>query len=51
VLALLALAALILGGGLFPQPGVRTRERAAEEILNARAAGRPERAAEVAAYP
>ena len=30
---MLTLAALILGGGLFPQPGVTTRERAAEEIL------------------
>lgn len=38
-IAVLALAALILGGGLYPQPGVRTRERAAEEILNGRHAG------------
>jgi NADH-quinone oxidoreductase subunit M len=29
----LALALLILGGGLFPQPGVASRHRAAEEIL------------------
>ncbi len=36
-LAVLTLAALILGGGLFPQPGVTTRERAAEEILKIRA--------------
>lgn len=35
-LAVLTLAALIVGGGLFPQPGVRTRERAAEEILDER---------------
>ena len=28
--AVLTLAALILGGGLFPQPGVTSRERAAE---------------------
>jgi len=34
--AVLTLAALILGGGLFPQPGVSTRERAAEEILQDR---------------
>ena len=34
--AVLALAALILGGGLFPQPGVTTRERAAEEVLHER---------------
>ncbi|WP_435006699.1 proton-conducting transporter membrane subunit [Tundrisphaera lichenicola] len=31
--AVLTLAALILGGGLMPQPGVSTRERAAEAIL------------------
>ena len=35
--AVLILAAMILGGGLFPQPGVTTRERAAEEILEERA--------------
>ncbi len=34
--AVLTLAALILGGGLFPQPGVATRARAAEEILENR---------------
>jgi NADH-quinone oxidoreductase subunit M len=34
--AVLALAALVLGGGLFPQPGVSTRQRAAEEILEGR---------------
>ena len=34
--AVLSLSALILGGGLFPQPGVATRERAAEEILQDR---------------
>jgi len=32
-IAILTLAALILGGGLFPQPGVLSRERAAEEVL------------------
>ncbi len=32
-LAVLTLAALILAGGFFPQPGVSTRERAAEQIL------------------
>ena len=36
-IAVLTLAAMILGGGLFPQPGVTTRERAAEEILTERA--------------
>jgi NADH-quinone oxidoreductase subunit M len=35
-IAVLSLSALMLGGGLFPQPGVATRERAAEEILEAR---------------
>jgi NADH-quinone oxidoreductase subunit M len=34
--AVLSLSVVILGGGLFPQPGVATRRRAAEEILNAR---------------
>ncbi|MFO0845544.1 MAG: proton-conducting transporter membrane subunit [Gemmataceae bacterium] len=34
--AVLTLAALIFGGGLAPQPGVRTRYRAAAEILAAR---------------
>jgi NADH-quinone oxidoreductase subunit M len=34
--AVLTLSALILGGGLFPQPGVSTRQRAAEEILDDR---------------
>ncbi len=36
--AVLTLTALILGGGLYPQPGVLTRQRAAEEILNEREA-------------
>ncbi len=35
-LAVLTLAALILGGGLFPQPGVTSRQKAAEEILDDR---------------
>jgi NADH-quinone oxidoreductase subunit M len=41
--AVLTFSALILGGGLFPQPGVSTRWRAAEEILEDRAqrTGRP----------
>ncbi len=39
-LAVLTLSALILGGGLFPQPGVTTRVRAAEEILRLRRARR-----------
>jgi len=34
--AVLSLSALILGGGLFPQPGVATRQRAADEILQDR---------------
>jgi NADH-quinone oxidoreductase subunit M len=32
-IAVLTLAALILGGGLFPQPGVMSRDRAAKEVL------------------
>jgi NADH-quinone oxidoreductase subunit M len=40
--AVLALAALILAGGIFPQPGVSSRYRAAEGILKARAAAGPE---------
>jgi NADH-quinone oxidoreductase subunit M len=39
-IAVLTLAALILGGGLFPQPGVSSRYQAAEEILNRRDAAR-----------
>jgi NADH-quinone oxidoreductase subunit M len=35
-IAVLTLSALILGGGLFPQPGVMSRERAAEEVLEVR---------------
>jgi NADH-quinone oxidoreductase subunit M len=35
-IAVLSFSALILGGGLFPQPGVTTRQRAAEEILEDR---------------
>jgi NADH-quinone oxidoreductase subunit M len=35
-LAILTLAALILGGGLFPQPGVVSRHRAALDVLRAR---------------
>jgi NADH-quinone oxidoreductase subunit M len=48
-IAVLTFSALILGGGLFPQPGVSTRKRAAEEILQQRtertprAEGRPAR--------
>jgi NADH-quinone oxidoreductase subunit M len=34
--AVLVLAALILGGGLFPQPGIASRHRAAVEILRQR---------------
>lgn len=35
-IAVLTLAGLVLGGGLVPQPGVATRARAAEEILDNR---------------
>ena len=45
--AVLALSALILGGGLYPQPGVSTRARAAEEILHHRRTRRFEEAAPV----
>ncbi len=41
-IALLTLAGLILGGGFFPQPGVTTREHAAEAILHDRAAHFPD---------
>ncbi len=34
--AVLTLAALILGGGVFPQPGVMSRQRATERILEDR---------------
>jgi NADH-quinone oxidoreductase subunit M len=34
--AVLTLAALIIGGGLYPQPGVASRHHAAEEILRQR---------------
>jgi len=36
-IAVLTLSALIVGGGVFPQPGVTTRGRAAKEILDDRA--------------
>jgi NADH-quinone oxidoreductase subunit M len=35
-LAILSLAALIFGGALFPQPGVASRNHAAERILQQR---------------
>jgi NADH-quinone oxidoreductase subunit M len=35
-IAVLTMSALILAGGVYPQPGVTTRQRAAEEILNDR---------------
>jgi NADH-quinone oxidoreductase subunit M len=38
-IAVLTLAALILGGGLFPQPGVASRHLAAERILELRRHG------------
>ncbi len=43
-IAVLTLSALILGGGLFPQPGVATRHRAADQILE-EWNGRPRRPA------
>ncbi|MEX0701763.1 MAG: proton-conducting transporter membrane subunit [Planctomycetales bacterium] len=39
--AVLALTALILGGGLFPQPGVTSRHNAARKIIAARRATEP----------
>jgi NADH-quinone oxidoreductase subunit M len=41
--AVLTLAVLILGGGLFPEPGVVSRYKAAAEVLKGRAAPRPPR--------
>jgi NADH-quinone oxidoreductase subunit M len=38
-IAVLTMTVLILGGGLFPQPAVTTRYRAAEQLLKARASG------------
>jgi NADH-quinone oxidoreductase subunit M len=38
-LAVLTLAALVLGGGLFPQPGITSRHLAVERILEARREG------------
>ena len=35
-IAVIALSVLILGGGLFPQPGIHTRSQAAEAILKDR---------------
>jgi NADH-quinone oxidoreductase subunit M len=35
-IVVLTLAALILGGGWFPQPGISSRQRAAEAILQER---------------
>lgn len=51
--AVLTLAAVILGGGFFPQPGVTSRERAANMILAARNArrGAPARTPAHAAVP
>jgi NADH-quinone oxidoreductase subunit M len=36
--AVLTLAAIIFGGGLFPQPGIRSRHDAAAKLLEKRAA-------------
>lgn len=44
--AVLTLAALILLGGLFPQPGVASRERAAAKVLESRPPAPPRLAAE-----
>jgi NADH-quinone oxidoreductase subunit M len=35
-IAVLTLTALILGGGIYPQPGIQSRYRAAVEVLNDR---------------
>ena len=35
---MLTLAAIIFGGGLFPQPGVQSRHHAATKLLEGRAA-------------
>ena len=48
-IAVLTLTALALGGGFFPQPGISSRLRAAEEILAAREAQRPKPSPPVAA--
>lgn len=40
-IAVLTLSLLILAGGLYPQPGVTSRERAAEAILHDRRFGQP----------
>lgn len=53
-IAVLTLAALVLGGGFFPQPGVASRQRAAEEIIRDRKSRRlldPGTAPEVVAAP
>jgi NADH-quinone oxidoreductase subunit M len=42
-ISVLVLAGLILGGGLYPQPGVTTRYRAAAGLTSARARARGER--------
>jgi NADH-quinone oxidoreductase subunit M len=44
--AVLTLSALILSGGLFPQPGVSASHRAAETLLNERAERQPSHAHE-----
>jgi NADH-quinone oxidoreductase subunit M len=40
-IAVLTIAVLILGGGLFPQPGLTSRHHAAVEIIEARVASTP----------
>jgi NADH:ubiquinone oxidoreductase subunit 4 (subunit M) len=50
-IAVLTLAAMILGGGLFPQPGVTTRELAAKAVFAHRAKNLKRRAGESAAVP
>lgn len=41
-IAVLTLAFLVLAGGLYPQPGVSSRERAARELLRTRNFGHPD---------
>jgi NADH-quinone oxidoreductase subunit M len=48
-LAVLTLAALILGGGLYPQPGVASRHHAAQELLKGRSPQEHEDVAEAKA--
>jgi NADH-quinone oxidoreductase subunit M len=50
-MAVVLLAALILGGGMYPQAGVASRNHAAQELLKGRSPQDPANVAEVAAEP